>query len=113
MIRRQACSGRPVACVVNNPFLPWVVDVAAGLNVPAALLWVQSCAVYTIYHHSRLSFPGSGERWDGFTAELPGLPPLQAEELPIFLVGTGPFQVLGVLILEQVEKMGKGCVGAG
>lgn len=110
MIRRQAGEGRPVACVVNNPFLPWVVDVAADLNIPVALLWVQSCAVYTIYHHyhhSRLSFPGTGEGWDGFTAELPGLPPLQAEELPSFLVGTGEFQVLGELILEQMEKMGK------
>ncbi|CAD5188720.1 unnamed protein product [Musa acuminata subsp. malaccensis] len=44
LIRRHVDAGRPVSCVVNNPFLPWVLDVAADLGIPSGVLWVQSCA---------------------------------------------------------------------
>ena len=38
LLRRQAEEGRPVACVVVNPFMPWASDVAAGEGIPTAVL---------------------------------------------------------------------------
>ena len=38
LLGRQARAGRPVACVVVNPFMPWAVDVAADAGIPSAVL---------------------------------------------------------------------------
>ncbi|EEE56467.1 hypothetical protein OsJ_05681 [Oryza sativa Japonica Group] len=42
LLARQEAAGRPVACVVGNPFIPWAVDVAAAAGILSAVLWVQS-----------------------------------------------------------------------
>ncbi|KAF3325172.1 limonoid UDP-glucosyltransferase-like protein [Carex littledalei] len=31
---------KPVTYVVNNPFVPWAVDVATDMGIPCAVLWV-------------------------------------------------------------------------
>ncbi|KAI5002732.1 hypothetical protein ZWY2020_027382 [Hordeum vulgare] len=51
LLRRQEEAGRPVACVVGNPFIPWAFDVAHGAGIPYAVLWVQSCAMFSLYYH--------------------------------------------------------------
>ncbi|KAK6159303.1 hypothetical protein DH2020_006617 [Rehmannia glutinosa] len=39
MILKQSAQGRPVSCLINNPFIPWVSDVAESLKIPSAMLW--------------------------------------------------------------------------
>ncbi|KAJ6855019.1 limonoid UDP-glucosyltransferase-like [Populus alba x Populus x berolinensis] len=51
MIKKNAEQGRPVSCLINNPFIPWVTDVAISLGLPYAMLWVQSCACFASYYH--------------------------------------------------------------
>ncbi|KAL3580460.1 hypothetical protein D5086_018295 [Populus alba] len=51
MIKKNAEQGRPVCCLINNPFIPWVTDVATSLSLPSAMLWVQSCACFASYYH--------------------------------------------------------------
>ncbi|KAL3565176.1 hypothetical protein D5086_033222 [Populus alba] len=51
MIKKNAEQGRPVSCLINNPFIPWVTDVAISLGLPSAMLWVQSCACFASYYH--------------------------------------------------------------
>jgi len=43
-------SAPPVCCIVYNPFLPWARQVAKKMNIPHALFWTQSTAVFSIYH---------------------------------------------------------------
>ncbi|WOL13582.1 hypothetical protein Cni_G22352 [Canna indica] len=108
LIRRQASAGRPVSCVVNNPFIPWVLDVAVDLGIPCGVLWVQSCAVFTIYYyyyHALTEFPTADN--PDLTVNLPGLTPLKPEELPTFLHWTSPYQVLKKVILEQFGNISK------
>ncbi|KAG0493356.1 hypothetical protein HPP92_004350 [Vanilla planifolia] len=108
LIRRQSDAGRPVSCVVNNPFLPWVLDVAADFSIPSAVLWVQSCAVFSTYfhyHHRLADFPN--EQNPNVTVHLPGLPPLRPEDLPNFLMPSNPYKPLIKVILAQFQNMCK------
>lgn len=103
LVRRQVV---PVACIVNNPFVPWALDVAADLGLPSGVLWVQSAAVFSIYYHCRhalASFPSEDN--PEVTVQLPGLPLLRPEELPTFLLWSSPYQVLKTVILEQFGNL--------
>jgi hypothetical protein len=102
LLARQAAAGRPVACVVGNPFLPWVVDVAADAGVPSAVLWVQSCAVFSLYYHCARGLVELPPEDDpAARLALPGLPPLSAAEVPSFLLPSNPFPLLTDAILGQ------------
>ncbi|KAL4194652.1 hypothetical protein AMTRI_Chr05g69580 [Amborella trichopoda] len=100
--------GRQVHCIVSNPFVPWVVDVAEGFGIPCAMLWVQSCAVYAVYYQSlcRLDEFPTPERLN-IDVSLPGLPVLKTNELPSFLVPFAPYQCLADAILGHIKKIKK------
>ncbi|CAA6670573.1 unnamed protein product [Spirodela intermedia] len=83
LIRRQADLGRPVACVVGNPFIPWVLGVAAGMGIPRAVLWVQSAAVFSAYYHYQkglAEFPSDAGQ--DVSMVLPGSPPCDGTRCP-------------------------------
>ncbi|XP_008806065.1 gallate 1-beta-glucosyltransferase-like [Phoenix dactylifera] len=108
MIRRFADAGRPVSCIVNNPFIPWVLDVANDMGIPAAVLWVQSCAVFSTYYHFHYSlaeFPS--EAHPDVSVTLPGIPTLRPEDLPSFLLPSNPYKSLTDAILQQFQKISK------
>jgi UDP:flavonoid glycosyltransferase YjiC (YdhE family) len=108
LLRRQAEAGRPVACVVGNPFLPWATDVAADAGIPSAVLWVQSCAVFSIYYHfvhGLAEFPREDELDARFA--LPGLPGLSVADVPSFLLPSHPYRILGDTIQDQFRNMGR------
>uniref|UniRef100_A0A1D1XCC6 Limonoid UDP-glucosyltransferase n=1 Tax=Anthurium amnicola TaxID=1678845 RepID=A0A1D1XCC6_9ARAE len=108
LIRLQGELGRPVSSVVNNPFIPWVLDVAAGMGIPCGMLWVQSCAVFSVYYHyyhSLADFPDEARPEQ--IVPLPGVPPLQPHELPSFLLPTNPYLFLTDSILAQFENLHK------
>ncbi|TVU02014.1 hypothetical protein EJB05_52549, partial [Eragrostis curvula] len=108
LLARQAEEGRPVACVVVNPFMPWAADVAADAGVPSAVLWVQSCAVFSLYHHhvhGLVEFPAEDDTDARFT--LPGLPPLSVSDVPSFLLPSNPFKLLADAIITQFRTIDK------
>ncbi|PWZ19716.1 Cinnamate beta-D-glucosyltransferase [Zea mays] len=108
LLRRQAEAGRPVSCVIGNPFLPWVTDVAADAGIPSAVLWVQSCAVFSVYYHfvhGLAEFPREDDLEARFM--LPGLPTLSVADVPSFLHASHPYKVLGDTIQDQFRNMGK------
>jgi hypothetical protein len=106
LLARQAAAGRPVACVVGNPFLPWVVDVAADARVPSAVLWVQSCAVFSVYYHSMRGLVELPPQDDpAARLAIPGLPPLSAAEVPSFLYPSTPFPLVTDAILAQFRNI--------
>ncbi|KAI5314750.1 hypothetical protein L3X38_043926 [Prunus dulcis] len=108
MIKRHATEGRPVSCVVNNPFIPWVCDVAVELGIPQATLWIQSCAVFSAYYHyNKKTVPFPTEAEPNIDVQLPCMPVLKHDEIPSFLHPSDPFQVLGRAILGQFKKLSK------
>lgn len=109
LLARQAAAGRPVACVVVNPFMPWAAGVAAAAGVPSAVLWVQSCMVFALYYHhvhGLVEFP----REDGDPAArfaLPGLPPMSVADVPSFLLPSSPYKLLADTIVAQFRTIGR------
>ena len=111
IVKSQPDNGRPpVSCIVNNPFIPWVCDIAEELAVPCATLWVQACGVFATYYHylhKLVPFPTDDE--PEIEIKIPGLPVLKADELPSFLQPRRPekFKVLGKIMLAQFERLPK------
>lgn len=85
LIKRLNTRGNapPVSCIVCNPFLPWARQVAKKMNIPHALFWTQSTAVFSIYYHFK-----NEENWnsrlmsESVRFEIPGLPELKLRDLP-------------------------------
>ncbi|GAB4838822.1 hypothetical protein Ancab_028364 [Ancistrocladus abbreviatus] len=108
MLARLASEGRPVSCLINNPFIPWVSDVAEELGLPSAMLWVQSCASflsYYYYYHGLVPFPHEKELHIG--VEIPTLPHFKWDEIPSFLHPTTPYPFLRRAILGQFGNLSK------
>ncbi|KAL0334910.1 UNVERIFIED_CONTAM: Gallate 1-beta-glucosyltransferase [Sesamum radiatum] len=108
MIQRQAEKGRPVSCLINNPFIPWVSDVAESLGIPSAMLWVQSCACFSAYYHyfnKLVPFPSEEE--PEIDVQLPHVPLLKHDEIPSFLHPSTPYPFLGRAILGQFKNLSK------
>ncbi|KAL5707109.1 limonoid glucosyltransferase [Ranunculus cassubicifolius] len=108
LIKKQAELGRPVSCVINNPFVPWASDVATDMGIPCAVLWVQSCAVYSAYyhyHHNLSSFPTIDQ--PNLSVDLPGMPTLKFDEIPSFLHPLDPYKSLKNVILGQFKNLEK------
>ncbi|KAK6946051.1 UDP-glucuronosyl/UDP-glucosyltransferase [Dillenia turbinata] len=108
IIKKQAELDRPVSCLINNPFIPWVSDLAEELGIPSAMLWVQSCACfecYYYYYHGLVPFP-SPEQPD-ISVQLPHVPLLKHDEIPSFLYPTTPYPFLRRAILGQYRNLTK------
>lgn len=108
MVKKNEDEGRPVSCFINNPFIPWVSDVAYDLKIPSAVLWIQSCAsfsVYYHYHHSIVPFPN--ETNPKIDVQLPFMPLLKYDEIPSFLHPTTPYLVFKRAILGQYKNLNK------
>ncbi|XP_052141764.1 gallate 1-beta-glucosyltransferase 84A24-like [Oryza glaberrima] len=108
LLARQEAAGRPVACVVGNPFIPWAVDVAAAAGIPSAVLWVQSCAVFSLYYHrvhGLVEFPPEDDLDARLT--LPGLPAMSVADVPSFLLPSNPYMSLTEAIQQQIRTIDK------
>ncbi|EOA16557.1 hypothetical protein CARUB_v10004716mg [Capsella rubella] len=96
----------PVTCLINNAYVPWVCDVAEELQIPSAVLWVQSCAclaAYYYYHHRLVKFPTETE--PDLNVEIPCLPLLKHDEFPSFLHPSSPYKAYGEVILDQLKRL--------
>ncbi|CAI0445666.1 unnamed protein product [Linum tenue] len=106
MVQNYAEAGNPVSCFVSNPFIPWVSDVASTLDIPCAVLWIQSCASFTTYYHfhNKLApFPTAEDPERDVV--LPGMPLLKHDEVPSFLHPTTPYPFLATSILQQFAHL--------
>ncbi|XP_013470046.2 gallate 1-beta-glucosyltransferase [Medicago truncatula] len=107
MIKNHAESNKPISCLINNPFLPWVCDVADEHGIPSVLLWVQSTAVLTAYYnyfHKLVRFPSNEEPY--IDVQLPFVV-LKHNEIPDFLHPFSTFLSFGTLVLEQIKNLSK------
>ncbi|XP_019417691.1 PREDICTED: cinnamate beta-D-glucosyltransferase-like [Lupinus angustifolius] len=107
MIKQHEATNIPISCIINNPFYPWVVDVASDHGIPSALLWIQSTAVFSAYYHyfhKLIPFPSNTEPY--IDVQLPSIL-LKYNEIPDFLHPSSPFPFFGTLILEQFKNLSK------
>ncbi|PWA34561.1 crocetin glucosyltransferase protein [Artemisia annua] len=101
-------NGTPVTCLIYTLLLPWAGEVARGLNVPSALLWIQPASVFRIYYYY---FNGYGEligddcNEPSWSIQLPGLPLLRSRDLPSFLHPSNPYSFMLDLFKEDIERL--------
>lgn len=108
LIKKHAEKGRPVSCLINNPFIPWASDVADILGLPSAMLWVQSCACFSAYYHYyHKSVPFPSEAEPEIDVQLPFMPLLRYDEIPSFLYPTTPYPFLRRAIMGQYRNLEK------
>ncbi|XP_076954810.1 gallate 1-beta-glucosyltransferase 84A23-like [Bidens hawaiensis] len=108
IITYHAENGRPVKCLINNPFVPWVSDLAEELNIACAMLWVQSCACFSSYYHYENSLvPFPSEDQPDIDVQLPSMPLLKSDEIPSFLHPSTPYPFLRRAILGQFKNLPK------
>ncbi|KAL6956199.1 limonoid glucosyltransferase [Sarracenia purpurea var. burkii] len=108
LCKKYAGEGSPVSCIINNPFIPWVTDVAESLGIPSAMLWVQSCACFSAYYHyyhGIVPFPSETDM--EIDVQLPCMPLLKYDEVPSFLYPTAPYRFLRRPILGQFKNLSK------
>ncbi|GAB2282658.1 hypothetical protein Dimus_017195 [Dionaea muscipula] len=96
------------SCIIANCFVPWVADVAAEHDIPCAMLWVQACALYAIYyryHKQVTQFPPLDNPSN--VVQLPALPLLQVQDLPSFLLPSGPRHFYNVIssCIKSLDKI--------
>ncbi|PSS19238.1 UDP-glycosyltransferase [Actinidia chinensis var. chinensis] len=95
-------------CIITNPFVPWAADVAEEHGIPCALLWIQPCALYSIYYrfyNSLDPFPNikNPNSW----VELPGLPIMKTEDLPTFVLPSNPLGSITKLFSDLLQNVKK------
>ncbi|KAF5786903.1 putative UDP-glucuronosyl/UDP-glucosyltransferase, UDP-glycosyltransferase family [Helianthus annuus] len=96
------------ACIIHTPFVPWVSDVAADVNLPNAMLWIQPSTLYQIYHrfYNRLDdFPTESN--PDMSVKLPGLPVFHADELPSFVLPSNTFRSFDSILKQVFHNMHK------
>ncbi|KAG5226437.1 UDP-glycosyltransferase 74E [Salix suchowensis] len=93
-------SGHPVSCLVYDSFMPWVLEIARKLGLTGASFFTQSCAVNSVYyqiHEGQLKIPP-----EKFPVSVPGLPALDADELPSFVHSMEPeYSPILTLVVNQ------------
>ncbi|XP_022149458.1 UDP-glycosyltransferase 84B2-like [Momordica charantia] len=80
------------SCLILHQFMPWFIPLGARHQIPCAVLWIQPCALYSIYYRffNKLNpFPCLHGSRD-LPVELPGLPLLGLDDLPSLFLPNSP-----------------------
>ncbi|KAK0581934.1 hypothetical protein LWI29_019729 [Acer saccharum] len=99
---------KKLSCIISSTFVPWVADVAAEHGIPCAMLWIQPCSLYAIYYrfYNNLNQFPTLENPD-LSVELPGLPVLNTQDLPSFVLPSNTFESFTKLFTKLFTSMEK------
>ncbi|XP_004151917.2 UDP-glycosyltransferase 84B2 [Cucumis sativus] len=75
------------SCLILQQFVPWFIPVAKEHNIPCAVLWIQPCALYSIYYRffNKLNDFSILQNPDQLL-ELPGHPLMEIQDIPSFIL---------------------------
>ncbi|KAK0588594.1 hypothetical protein LWI29_003011 [Acer saccharum] len=88
LVEKMNGSGFPIDCIVYDSCLPWALSVARKFGLVGAIFLTQSCAVDCIFYHvykGLLKLPLT----DNQVSSLPGLPPLEPQDMPSYIYNYG------------------------
>ncbi|KAG2672695.1 hypothetical protein I3760_13G054800 [Carya illinoinensis] len=105
LLEKLSRSGRPVNCIVYDPFLPWALDIAQESGLVAVVFLTQSIAVDIIYYHvhkGELKLPLLEPK-----VLLPGLPPLEPQDMPSFIYKSGSYPDIFDMLVGQFSNVEK------
>ncbi|KAI7747002.1 hypothetical protein M8C21_011757 [Ambrosia artemisiifolia] len=85
LIKNHQTTNNPITCVVYDSFLPWALDVAKENGIIGGAFFTNSAAVTAIFsriYDGELRLP---VRSEDCPVVIPGVPPMNLEDLPSFL----------------------------
>ncbi|KAD7478876.1 hypothetical protein R6Q59_005314 [Mikania micrantha] len=107
LIKKHQTTNDPITCVVYDSFLPWALDVAKKNGILGAPFFTNSAAVTAIFsriHGGRLKLP---VRLEDCPVVVPGVPPLNLEDLPSFLYAPESYPAYLRMKLNQFSNLVK------
>ncbi|GJR12672.1 gallate 1-beta-glucosyltransferase-like protein [Tanacetum coccineum] len=108
ILKDHAEDGSPVSCLINNPFMPWVYELAQELNISSVMLWLQSCACFaSYYHYGKSVIPFPSEEQPDMDVQMPNMPLLKSDEIPTFLHPSTTYPFLRTALLRQLKSLSK------
>jgi pathogen-inducible salicylic acid glucosyltransferase len=105
LLEKLSSSSNSVDCIVYDAFLPWALDVAKKFGLVGAVFFTQSCAVDNVYYHVHkglLKSPPSEPQ-----ILLPGLPPLQPQDMPSFIYDLESYPAFFDMVVSQFSNVDK------
>ncbi|KAM7497042.1 hypothetical protein LguiA_021456 [Lonicera macranthoides] len=105
VIDKLRAVGCPIDCIIYDPHLPWVLDVAKSFGLVGAAFLTQSCAVSNIYnlvYHKLLKLPIPQSN-----ILVPGLVPLEPLDMPSFIYDPGSYPAFLEAVLNQFSNIDK------
>jgi hypothetical protein len=110
LVMSSVNEGRPFTGLVYTILLPGAADVASGLNLPSALLWIQSATVLDVYYYY---FNGYGDvirnsnNDPSCAVKLLGLPLFASCDLPSVLLASNTYTFMLPTFQEQLKALEK------
>ncbi|CAK8578670.1 unnamed protein product [Lathyrus sativus] len=99
LIQKHNSSDYPIDCVVYDPLVQWVLDVAKEFDLLGVAFFTQMVAVNYIYYyvyHGLLKLPISS-----LPISIPGLPLLEMKDTPSFVNHPGFYPAYYELVINQ------------
>ncbi|KAL4569605.1 hypothetical protein LXL04_025246 [Taraxacum kok-saghyz] len=107
LIKKHQTTKNPITCVVYDSFFPWALEVAKENGILGAPFFTNSAAVSSIFsriHGGMLRVP---VRLEDCPVVLPGVPPLNLEDLPSFLNAPESYPAYLKMKLNQFSNLEK------
>ncbi|KAL1550912.1 N-hydroxythioamide S-beta-glucosyltransferase [Salvia divinorum] len=98
-------AGSPVTCVIYDAFFPWALDVALRHGAMGAAFFTNSAAVCAIFSHIRSGTLTLPVNVDDAPLVFPGLPPLNACDVPTFLRNPNSYPAYLAMKLSQFSNL--------
>lgn len=105
LIKKYNFSNDPIDCVIYDPLIYWVLDVAKEFGLLGAAFFTQMSGVNYIYyyvHHGLLKLPISS-----MTISIQGLPLLDIKDTPSFVNDPGFYPAYYELVMNQFSNIHK------
>lgn len=105
LIKKHQTTTRPITCIVYDSFLPWALEVAKENGILGGPFFTNSAAVSAIFsriHGGTLRLP---VRLEDCPVVLPGIPPLNLEDLPSFLNAPESYPAYLEMKLNQFSNL--------
>ncbi|KAF5764287.1 putative N-hydroxythioamide S-beta-glucosyltransferase [Helianthus annuus] len=107
LIKKHQATKNPITCVVYDSFLPWALDVAKENGILGGPFFTNSAAVTAIFsriHGGELKLP---LRLEDCPVVIPGVPPMNLEDLPSFLNAPESYPAYLRMKLNQFSNLDK------
>lgn len=105
LIQKYNSSDYPIDCLVYDPLVQWVLDVAKEFGLLGVAFFTQMCAVNYIYyyvHNGLLKLPISS-----IPISIEGLPLLHLKDTPSFVCDPGFYPAYYELVMNQFSNIQK------